>query len=221
MLVQLPDGTAIAKDGTIVPATLNTGVQFHSPLALARLIERWRADSHPNLAALLTSFTGEVQTLESAIWATLVGRLPDYAVGVQLDALGKIVGQIRNGLSDAAYRVHIKARVSINQSFGRPEDIIAVLRLIDTPVFHLVEYPTARFEIWYETPPSTPAIGHELPSLVSQARAAGVNGLVLLPTDPRSAFYGTSYAPTLNATRGYSSSYDPSVGGLWSHGARA
>lgn len=222
MLIQLPGGTVIDTEGNAVAD--NGEIRAHSTQALSRLIERWRADKNPNLAALVTSVNDEVQELENAIWDVIVGRLPDYAEGEQLDALGRIVGQRRDGLGDAAYRAHIKARVRINQSFGTPLDVIEVLRLVDTVTFHLVEEGTASFRIFYDAPPSNAAIGHEIPSLVRQARAAGVRATVSFPVDlatGRGAFFGSSYSPTLNATRGFSSSYNSAVGGLFGHAAVA
>ena len=222
MLIQLPGGTAIDAQADVIAATDNGEIALHTPIALSRLIERWRADEHPNLAAMLTTFTDEVQVLENAIWDVIVARLPDYAEGVQLDALGRIVGRKRDGLGDAAYRAHIKAQVRINQSFGAATDIIEVLQLIDTVAFHYRDMGTASFHIWYDAPPSNAAIGHEIPSIVKATRAAGVGGLVSFPVDPatgRGAFFGSSYAPTLNAARGFSSSYNPAVGGLFGHAA--
>src|SRR5437879_2909075 len=72
----------------------------HVELALSRLIERWKADVNPNLAAFVSSCAEEVQELENAIWFVIFGRMPDYAEGAQLDMLGRIVGQGRNSLSD-------------------------------------------------------------------------------------------------------------------------
>jgi|SRR5215204_1320545 len=227
MLTQLPGGTAIDPSGDAVAATDNGEVRLHTPLALSRLIERWKADANPNLAALVSSVTDEVQDLENVIWDVIVARLPDYAEGVQLDALGRLVGQRRDGLGDASYRAHIKARIRINQSFGQARDVIAVLKLLDTAAFHLAEEGTATFRVFYDEPPTTAAIGHELPNLIRDTRAAGVRVTVSFPVDrvtARGAFFGSSYDPALNAARGFSSSYDvspPNVGGLFGHAAVA
>lgn len=223
MLIQIPGGSALNVTGAEIDAKDNGEVRLHTPLALSRLIERWRAEDNPQLANLLSSYTDEVQELENAIWDVLVGRLTDYAVGVQLDALGRIVGQKRDSLGDAAYRAHIKARIRINQSFGQPKDIIAVIKLVDTSAFHLAEFPVAAFRVWFDEPPANASVGHELPKLIKQTRAVGVSGMVSFPVDRvggRGAFFGSSYNPALNAARGFSSSYDSTVGGLFGHAAR-
>lgn len=224
MIIELPGGGAVGTDGTIISAEDNGSIVLHTTKALARLIERWRQDRNPNLAKLISSFTDEVQELENAIWDSIVARLPDYAEGAQLDVLGRIVGRRRDGLGDAAYRAHIKAQVRINQSFGNAEDVIEVIKLVDTVSFHFRDYPIASFSVWFDAPPSNASIGRELPDLISRTRAAGVRGLVSFPVDrvsARGAFFGSAYDPTLNAARGFSSSYDSSVGGLFGHAATA
>jgi hypothetical protein len=221
MLIQLPGGSALNVFGTEVGAEDNGEVRLHTQLALSRLIERWRADTHPNIAGLLASYLDQCQELENAIWDVIVARLPDYAEGAQLDALGRLVGQRRNGLGDAAFRAHIKARVRINQSFGQARDVIEMIQLVTASTFHLAEAGTAAFSVWFDEPPENASIGRELASLVKQARAAGVSAYVVMPVAADGAFYGSSYDPTLNAALGYSSSYDSAVGGKYGHAARA
>ncbi len=222
MLIQKTDGTALDAFGNVVPKKLNTERVDHVAQAASRLIERWRADRNPNLAALQSSIVAEVQELEDAAWQVMLARMPDYAEGVQLDVLGRVVGQRREGLSDTAYRAHIKARIRINRSFGTPEDIIEVIKLVETAAFRFVEHPTAGFTVIFSTAPSA-SVGHELPSMVRDTRAAGVSGLVSMPvnaTASRNALFGTKYAP-LNLTNGWSSYYNNAVGGVYGHGARA
>ena len=223
MIIQLPGGTAIDAEGDTIAADDNGSVRTHTPLALSRLIERWKAENNPQLANLLSSYTDEIQELENAIWDVIVGRLTDYAVGEQLNVLGRIVGQKRESLGDAAYRAHIKARIRINQSFGQPRDVIAVIKLVDTVDFHLVEYPNAHFYVWFDEPPTNASIGHELPSLIRQTRAAGVGALVEFPVDRldgRGSFHGSEYDALLHVAEGHSSEYDSTVGGLHGHAAR-
>jgi hypothetical protein len=224
MLVQKDDGTALDLLGATVPAKENTERAEHTALAAARLIERWRADGHPNLAALQASITDEVQDLERVIWEVILRRMPDYAEGVQLDALGRLVGQPRNGLSDAAYLVRIKVRVRINQSFGRPIDVIEVLQTLGLLGIYLTEYPVASFSIHLDSPTDSAVVDRELPGIIAQARAGGVTAIVSYPVDRvsfRGAFFGSASAFGLNDTRGWSSSYNGSIGGLFGRGARA
>ncbi len=191
----------------------------HVEVGLGRLIERWKGK--PNVEAFLRSYLEQIQDLEEAIWFVIFGRMPDYAEGVQLDQLGKIVGRARDGMPDDAFRLYIKAQIRVNQSFGTVPDLIAIIQTIETAAFRVYEYPTAAFLIAFTEAPTSPA-GRVIPALVKAGRAVGVGGLVTMPLDAdRGALFGSVYAPALNATRGFSSFYDGSVGGLYGHAARA
>jgi hypothetical protein len=189
MLVQLPGGTAIDSEGTVVAAADNGEIRLHTTQALSRLIEFWK--NKPNLRGLLADYTDEIQEIESMLWDVIVLRLPLYAGAAQLDALGKLVGEPRNGLGDAAYRVRIQARIAINNSLGRPRDVIHVLRLIEAALFGYLEIPNASFQIHYREVPSTASAAHEIPVIVAETRAGGVGALVTQPTDAtRGGFWG-------------------------------
>ncbi len=196
----------------------------HVETGLSRLIERWRAEDKPNLAAMLTTFLDPVQELENQIWFVLYGRMIEYAEGAQLDMLGRIVGQDRNSASDDVYRARIAVRIRINQSFGRALDVIEMLMLLTDASPHLREIGTAGFVVTLDSPPEDAGIGFALPGLVAETRAAGVSGLVSFPVDRvtfRGAFFGSTTEPALNATLGFGSTTNPDVGGLWGHAARA
>ncbi len=218
----MPIAIVTENDDVTGPAEFEADLG-HVETGLSRLIERWRADTNPNLATLVSSVLEEVQEFENAAWIVIYGRMIDYAENSQLDMLGRIVGQDRLGLGDDAYRARIRVRIRINQSIGTPKDVIAVLRMLDPSAFSYIEYGTATFRVVYREPPSTAAVGSQIPAIVKDTRAAGVAGLVTMPVDRvdgRSALFGSVYDPTLNAARGFSSSYDPTIGGLWSHAAR-
>ena len=87
----------------------------------AMLLEQFR--DKPRLAALLGVFLGQVQAAESALWQLFSERTVDTAAGVQLDNLGTIVGETRQGLSDADYRTLIRGRIAANKSMGREGDL--------------------------------------------------------------------------------------------------
>lgn len=212
MIIPLPGGAEIdtGNDTSIVSAD-DGRITLHTPLALIRLIERWK--NQPNLAALLSTYTDQLQLVENVIWDVIIKRFLDFAQDIQLDTLGALVGEARNGLPDPQYRVRINARILVNRSFGTPDEIIAILKLIDTAAFHLVELDTAAFQIYYDAPPST-AAALEIASLVREARPAGVRATVVMPTDlVRGARYD-SHAGALGLP-GYSSILNPSVGGLY------
>lgn len=88
---------------------------------------------------LLVPILDQVQEIENALWDVYFYRQLDNAVDATLDMLGKIVGQLRNGLDDDDYRRYIRARIFSNKSNGTVEDLILIARLIlNDPTAHVV-----------------------------------------------------------------------------------
>jgi hypothetical protein len=79
---------------------------------------------------LIAVYMAPMQRLENTCIDMLTKRSVDTAEGVQLDVLGRIVGQSRLGLSDTDYRRYIRARIATNRSTGKQEELINIARLI-------------------------------------------------------------------------------------------
>jgi hypothetical protein len=88
------------------------------------------ADTPNNITKLLTALVTPHQSVEDTLQQLRTNRWIDSAEGAQLDLLGKIVGQLRNGLDDDDYRRYLRARISANISDGLVEDLIRVAVLI-------------------------------------------------------------------------------------------
>lgn len=88
------------------------------------------SDTPNNITKLLTAIMGPVQDVENALQQLLTERTIDAGVGVQLDIIGKLVGQDRGGLIDADYRHYLRARIATNRSNGVTEDLITITKLI-------------------------------------------------------------------------------------------
>lgn len=97
----------------------------HAGRALATLLSQWQ--DKPKVVALLGTFTSLVQTLDDTAFALLTARMLPVAEGAQLDQLGKIVGQLRLGLSDDDYRRLIGARILANRAGGKADTITRVI----------------------------------------------------------------------------------------------
>jgi hypothetical protein len=72
----------------------------------------------------------QLQDLEDAGQTLLTLLDIDASEGVQLDNIGRIVGQPRNGVDDETYRLYLSARVLANKSDGTVEDIFSVMRAL-------------------------------------------------------------------------------------------
>jgi hypothetical protein len=100
----------------------------HVAAALDRLCYQFR--DKQGIVDLVTVFAQRWNDLEAVFWALLSMRTVYTAVGAQLDTVGEIVGQPRNGLGDDDYRRFIFARIATNKSSGLVEDLITVAKLV-------------------------------------------------------------------------------------------
>lgn len=183
--------------------------------------------SHPEAAAdLLTqryrdklvtvgvvkAITKPFDALEQASFDTLNGRGLEVAVGFWLDAIGKIVGEPRNGRDDEDYLASIRVRVRVNRSQGRATDLIAVALLLDSAATYL-EYRPLSWEVEiYGT-----YRGGDFIRLLTQAKAATSYGV--LHTSSLSASeimrWDTRHGVSLGAGHKWSSAHGASGGGKW------
>lgn len=102
-----------------------TQITDHVQRAVARLCAR---DVKDNIVAFISALVTQIQFHEDALTQLFNLRGVDVAEGQQLDDLGVIVGQPRDGLSDTDYRRYIRARIAANNSDGLVEDVIRVTR---------------------------------------------------------------------------------------------
>ena len=100
----------------------------HTAEAKALLVEQYKGK--PKIEALLASWVDELQEVEDVLFDLFDAFLLDNAVGDQLDFIGKMVGELRKNRSDADYRLFVKARIAINRSNGKPEEILSILRIV-------------------------------------------------------------------------------------------
>jgi hypothetical protein len=105
-----------------------TKITTHIEDARRRLLAQYRGKT--TVDGSLKAGTQQIQDLEDCFWDMMWKRSVNSAFGYQLDVLGKIVGQPREGWSDAAYRIAIIAKIGVNISQGRPEDLIAIFLVL-------------------------------------------------------------------------------------------
>lgn len=91
------------------------------------IIEQYKGDQR--LRSFIGAHLTQGQQIEDAARDVEASRDVDQATGVSLDMLGSLVGQGREGASDADYRILIKARVLVNSGNGRGDEMIALLQL--------------------------------------------------------------------------------------------
>lgn len=148
-------------------------VTDHAERALNRLAQEFRGI--PELDALIRMFCRQVQALEDAMWTLSLARTIDNATGELLEFFGRIVGEKRNGSTDATLRRRVRARVLVNRGSGTAPQILAVFRaLLPAPyTLELAEYFPAAEILTVAGASLTPVAG-EYASILHEAKAAGV-----------------------------------------------
>lgn len=83
-----------------------------------------------NIEKFLSAIIAPSQSIEDTLQQFAYERFVDTAVGAQLDIVGRIVGQEREGLADTDYRRFIRARIAANNSNGTINDLLVVAFLV-------------------------------------------------------------------------------------------
>lgn len=129
-----------------------TQITTHIEDAKARLLFQYQGKA--NIEALLDSLGGQqIQDLENILF-DISSRLDiDNSVGVQLNNIGLIVGQPRNGQDDITYRLFLKAKAGVNVSEGDVERVLSIWKIITggTIVQVIDQYPAA-VELFSDVP---------------------------------------------------------------------
>ncbi len=151
----------------------------HVDEGIANLIEQFK--NKDNLRKFLTSFLEQIQDLEDAFDQILtLTDVVAVAFGQQLDNLGLIVGEERFGRSDEQYRIAIDTRILLNNSSGTPENIIALIRALESSLsVEVRESFPASFIADVVTPIDPLLVDlNQIADVVKSGRPAGVEGFV-------------------------------------------
>ena len=143
----------------------------HVTAALARLLTQYK---DTNLVDYLTPFLTQLQELEDVFFdiRAILTNIEDQ-VGEQLDLLGRLVGQPREGRTDAVYILWIQARILVNKSSGLPDELLQVLRtLMANEISYEGSYP-AGFVLQVFGILAEPEAVAEI---LTETRAGGVDG---------------------------------------------
>jgi hypothetical protein len=199
----LPDSQTIgSSDGPLVhnPA--------HSAEAVSHLIDHFRK---PRWSALVTAITNETQEIEDVLAELLRAFDLEGAVGEQLDFLGKTVGERRDNRDDDNYRAAVRARMLVNASDGKPEQLYAVLlALLPLAAPYLQDFYPGSMVMAFAGDPGAVTL-ETIATLLRQARAAGVR-LDLEHYDPAGSLMVSS-ADTVDLVTGWGSDTDSTLGG--------
>lgn len=149
------------------------GVVDHSATAIGKLAEFIK--TQPGFLNLLAAPIAQVQDLETAFQDLSALRSLAGASGGQLDVIGSILTQPRNGQTDDLYRRYLAARILLNRSSGTVEQILEIFGVITSASsMQLKEFAPAAFELHLYGAAITSAQASLYLTILNQARVAGV-----------------------------------------------
>jgi len=93
----------------------------------SRLVDQFQ--DKPNILGVLNAFLKEgTQVVEDLAFEVNTAFDKDTAIGVQLDTIGKIVGESRGGKADEAYRDAINGQIDANTANGTIDNITDIVK---------------------------------------------------------------------------------------------
>lgn len=119
----------------------------HAARAVARL--RGQFDKSPHIQALTEIIGDEIQLAENLLYALLIGRRVDTAIGDPLNQIGAVVGVARLGRTDTEYRRIIKVAILARRSDGGAEQIIDIASQLAGATVQYIQEGEARFRLSY------------------------------------------------------------------------
>ena len=204
--------SADAADGNI------TAIADHCADGLAVLLEQYQESGE--LQELICSYLRVLQQSEDDVIAMLAGmRDLDTAVGAQLDVIGRIVNERRDGGSDDDYRRRLRVAILVNRSDGKLEQLIEIVSLWQTftggDSVRFKTYQPLTATIYLYADPVDP-VGL-MRRLRKAKEATSALQLVYMPAGASATFRLSSAhasGPVDSATQGLSSTHS-STGGLF------
>lgn len=100
----------------------------HLERSLKRLISQYK-DS-PNIESILRVYGPEIQQLENMFSDIFTKTIFLQSEGEQLDRIGLILNQPRQGLSDLDYKTVLIGKIAEYNSEGTPEDLINIYSIL-------------------------------------------------------------------------------------------
>lgn len=150
-----------------------TQITDHVIAAQNRLIQQYKDST--NLKDLIEDLFGtQVQEIEDVFW-DLLSRLDiNTMVGQQLNNIGTLPGQARNGQTDAIYRLFIQAKIGVNVSESEASRIIDVWKLItQANLVHMFEAFPAEVDLYADVA-LDPALADLAFALIQDVVGAGI-----------------------------------------------
>ncbi len=173
----------------------------------------------PRILALLGVFLLQIQETEDALFSIIDAYVLDTATGNALTVLGRILNTAANGLSEAAFRTVLRARIKVLRSNGKTTELLEIVRLISADGSEPLDVLYREFLLPGLSIGILSALGTIDPDttleLLNQAKPGGVPLLLTYSHLPAAQHLRlSSYTGTrVTSARGFGSSVTPAQGG--------
>lgn len=135
----------------------------------------------PIIDAIVASYAIQAQEIENMLIQLWVLRSLELAENDQLDVLGGIVGEDRQGRSDADYSIAIGARIRTNKSNATIEDILSAMVAAENRTYNLNNHGGAAITVEAAGPIGT-TNQEELWAVLQNVKGGGVRADLLYHT---------------------------------------
>ena len=157
----------------------------------------WQFQNKPKLAAWMAMVGRQFDDLEQAFQSLLTLLNIDASNGAQLDNLGRVVGQPRQGVDDITYRLYLRARIKASHSSGTGEDIYVVIGALFGLPMVLVNSPVKTFALTI-IGAITRTQALVAASFLTDAKEAGARGILIWQEAPAAAMFTFDTGPGLD-----------------------
>jgi hypothetical protein len=196
-------------------------VTDHVARARARLLEQLKYI--PGIVTILENFDDQIQAIEDALWQVFSERSLSVAEGEQLNVIGRVLDEPRDGYGDDDYRARLTAKIRVLRSSGSATDLLKIYKLLlPDNVVAFTAMGGGGFIL--DIGAIDTALAYVYQRFLLEAKSAGIYAHLLYSDDGGGSLLGTfafsdNSDPTVvesSATRGFGDEADPDTGGTLS-----
>lgn len=151
----------------------------HISEAQARLLSVFKK---PKILALTGAMADSAQKLEDVIWQVINLRNIDDGFGNQLDVIGRLVGEPRNGKTDTQYKPFLRIRIAADKCQGTIPEVLNIVNMVSLADSGAAWWYYSAFPAgWSVTYAGSYPDAYALASLATELTPGGVRASVRWP----------------------------------------
>lgn len=183
----------------------------HAARAFGRLGQEFQ--EMPDWRPLANVVAKQIQDLEDVFWDLLTKRWLD-GEGAQLDQLGNLLSEPREGFADDQYLERLKAKILILRSSGSAPHILKIFkRLLPDNTIRFTQIGGAGFILDVGT--IDPAFAGIYSRFARQAASAGINAQLIFDLADDFQTFFTDFGSIISSSQSSGATSLPLVNGFW------